>query len=534
MFIKANKKSQIFILLGGCVGLLLSSTVPFFIKFLFDKILLKGAYNYLIGWCGLLLTILVLQGITTFLFFKYYFKLTGIINSFDLIKEAFSSLLKKSPAFFQVNSQGSIISKVLNDTFQVGTHIAIKIPMKFLNYFNLIISIIILSYLSLKLTLIALVLIPIYYILIKFYSNKIQLTTKLEREKFDQVTEELREKVEGMTVIRTYACEDYFKHKFFNILQQWFHILRINLLWSSSIESVIIFLLNLSPLLVMGIGIFEMKKGFLTLGSLMGFYTYMGRLYEPIKNLSDFQLTTEKTKPIINRLDELFISNNNLSQNLVNNLHRVGLNKNIITFNNVTFSYNSHPVLVNIDFEIKQNELVGIIGANGKGKSTIFKLLLGEYITQNGQIYIFSEDIKNVSCTILRKNIALAHQNNFIFNDTIKNNIIFGNVPNRTFEKYSQSFDLFKLEKKLEHLDGLTGFTGQHISMGERQRIAITRALISDKPILLFDEPYAHLDKSYKEFFINAIMEKRGKQTILMISHDKDIIDSCDKIIELV
>jgi len=208
-----------------------------------------------------------------------------------------------------------------------------------------------------------------------------------------------------------------------------------------------------------------------------------------------------------------------------------------IVFKDVYFSYDgAKPVFEGLNFRIAAGEKVLITGPNGSGKSTLMKLILGLYHPQQGQIMIDEYNIKELSLPSLRERISVVSQNVFLFNDTIWNNILYSR-PEATEAEVRQAAELSGATEFIEKLDGgydtMVGEIGKKLSGGEKQKIAIARAILREADVLIFDEATVHLDRESEERIRRLINDYFRDKTSLIISHKKWDISGIDRIIEL-
>ena len=207
-----------------------------------------------------------------------------------------------------------------------------------------------------------------------------------------------------------------------------------------------------------------------------------------------------------------------------------------IIFDSVSFNYPDHnTILKNINLKIKKNECIGIKGDSGKGKSTILDLITGIIRPKDGKIYISGENINNLNINSWRKKIGTVMQENFFKNDTIASNISLGAKVNR--KKIRESLikaNAWKIVNELSNgIDEIIYDRGLRFSGGERQKLALARALYSDPEILLLDEPTTGLDFNSEKEVMSTIKQIKGEMVIIIISHKKEVLEICDKVLEI-
>ena len=212
-------------------------------------------------------------------------------------------------------------------------------------------------------------------------------------------------------------------------------------------------------------------------------------------------------------------------------------NKGVILFKNLSFKYPDSKKLLfsNLTFEIKNNEKVAIMGTSGSGKTSVTKLLLKMYNLEKGEIFINGKNINDIDTTILRNNINYINQRTILFNDTVINNIRYGNnTPIKTVKSILNKYKLETIFSGLHNgLDELCGVNGGNLSLGMQKITMIMRGLLRNGNIVVYDEPLAGLDHSTREKVIKLIIDNSRNKTIMIITHNKEIIPFMDRIINI-
>ena len=207
-----------------------------------------------------------------------------------------------------------------------------------------------------------------------------------------------------------------------------------------------------------------------------------------------------------------------------------------IIFDSVFFNYpNCQPILNNINLTIQKNDCIGIIGKSGIGKSTLLDLITGIIKPKKGSIYLSGENMQNINIYSWRKKIGIVMQENFFKNDTLSSNIALGKKIDRNKIKNSLiKANAWEFVCSLPNgIDEMILDRGLRFSGGERQRIALARALYNDPQVLILDEPSTGLDKTSEKKLISSIRKLRGKINIIIISHKKEVVNICDRVFTL-
>jgi len=211
----------------------------------------------------------------------------------------------------------------------------------------------------------------------------------------------------------------------------------------------------------------------------------------------------------------------------------ISLQNTDIAFHDVTFSYDTVPVLRNISFSIPQGSTTAIVGPSGSGKTTICNLIARFYDVDSGEVTVGGEDVRNMTCDSLLRNISMVFQKVYLFHDTIENNIRFGN-PSATKEEIIEAAKKARCHDFITALpkgyDTLVGDGGGSLSGGERQRIAIARAILKNAPILILDEATSAADPENQVEIDRAIENLCRGKTVVIVAHRLGAIKLCDKV----
>ncbi|MDL2302575.1 ABC transporter ATP-binding protein/permease, partial [Lachnospiraceae bacterium OttesenSCG-928-D06] len=270
------------------------------------------------------------------------------------------------------------------------------------------------------------------------------------------------------------------------------------------------------PICIVIVGGFIANQGHITIGVIFSFCTYLQYLYDPIKNLTDLNMTIQQGKAVEHRLRELIPTNQeeNAQGDGINHIEK-------ITFKDVNFKYDERTLIKNLNLEIKKGNKVAITGPSGIGKSTLIKLLLRQEVPNGGAIMINDKDLNDVDIYSYRDHVAVMSQNTFIFDGTMEENISMGHQYN---------------EKEMEEvinnccLDGTGAENVKNYSGGEKQRIGIARMLIKDADVIILDEPTSALDSHVENEIIKNIdkIVSNDDKIIVIISHKESTLDLCD------
>lgn len=398
--------------------------VPLLMKYVIDTIIPGKSFRMLNLVVLLLVSIQIVKMAISFLT-NYYFNVLnqGVLLS---LKDDLSKKILNLPLSFFDGSQTGYIMSRIGEVGGLGIFFSSSAVRIFIAFFEFIFCFLILLHLHWKLTLISLVILPFFYFVTKQYSRGIRIASRDVYEKSAMLSRQYQESIAGMEIIKTHASEEReFRKVRGNLVDYMRSSITSNIISSFSGEGLAL-LGALGGFIVLWYGGGEMIRDNFTIGGYVAFVAYLGKLYGPTQIVASLGLTIQPALSALDRVKELFdlVSHEEDDKRTV----RPAKIQGRIEFRNVSFSYNEkNPVLRNISFIIHPGETVVFAGPNGSGKSTIIKLILGLYPVDWGKIFIDGYDINSLALSSLRERIGTVSQNCFLFNDTIRNNIRYGN-----------------------------------------------------------------------------------------------------------
>ncbi|MEW6457198.1 MAG: ABC transporter ATP-binding protein [Acidobacteriota bacterium] len=496
---------------------LLALPTPYLMKYIVDDVILAKNIKLLN------LIIFLLIGIQ---FFKLIFSfltnyLFSVFNQEILVKikkDLFHRLLRLPLSFFDSQQTGYLLSRI-GEVEGLGFFFSNSIVRILIGILEFLFCLWILLYLNWRLTLISLIVIPFLYFATRFYSRSIRKTSRELMEKGANLSKRIQESLSGVEVIKSFSAEDRETTKIhisLDELKQTSIKRNIQFTISSEILSLIG---ALGGFIVLWYSGWKIIKGSFTIGTYIAFSAYLAKLYGPTQILANIGLTLQPAITTLNRVSELFELGEEGEEGI-----RVSKLTGEIEFRDVYFSYDSKKegVLKGITLKINPGDKILIAGPNGSGKSTIVKLILGLYKIDRGKITIDGHDINTLSLSSLRERISFVSQNVFLFNDTIRNNILYSR-PDASEMEVKEAAKLSGAHEFIMNLeDGFNtpiGETGKKLSGGERKKISIARAILKDSDIIIFDEATSELDSESERRIEELITEHFKYRTCIIISH---------------
>lgn len=378
---------------------------------------------------------------------------------------------------------------------------------------------------------ISLIMIALYAIIIFCYKKPLESINCEVMENNARVQSYLKESIDGIETVKANRIEDYAKIKNGSKFNHLINSVFKNSIISISQDSICDLIELLGTIIILWVGFGMVLANKVTIGSLITFYALLAYFTEPIKNLIGLQPMMQTAVIAAERLNDIL--------DIPTEEKDTKQNKDItfdnIIFSNVDFRYGNHDlVLKNVSFEINKGEKVAIVGESGCGKTTLAKLLLKFYQVEKGKILIDGKELSLVSTNQIRDNISYIDQNIFLFSDTVKNNLTFGNE-----ELYDEHITTAckgaKAHEFIQELpfdyDTFLDENGKNLSGGQRQRLAIARALLRKPKLIIFDEATSNLDTITESAIKDTIFNLNKEMTCIIIAHRLSTIKNCDKII---
>ena len=435
----------------------------------------------------------------------------------------FAHMQGLSLGFFERRSLGDMISRISDDVEEIEDLMLSGVASALAYVFQLVFFVGALFYLDWQLALISLLVAPLFFFAARHFSRKIRSAAREERRLSGSISAVAEESLSNATLVQAYnrqgdEVERFRRENEGNFLAQ-MAATRLSALFSPLVN-----LIELAGvMMVLGIGAYGLSQGRLTLGGLLIFMVYLGQLYRPIRGLSSllnsFYSASAGAERIIEFLDE--------EPSVKERKNAVDLDSahGRVEFDSVTFGYpgTGKTTLSGVSFAVGPGEVLALVGPSGAGKSTITKLLLRFYDPDSGEVGLDDHDVKDLTLSSLRENVAVLLQETLVFDGTIRENIAYGR-PGATEEevvraaKAADAHDF--IERLPEGYDTVVGQKGRLLSGGQRQRVAIARAMVRDAPVLILDEPTTGLDAASGEKVMAPLRRLMSGRTTIVISHD--------------
>lgn len=485
--------------------------------------------------------LILLTGVTIAVgrfFWRIYILGTSRELEYYLRKRIFNHLLSLSPNYFNTHKTGDLMAHATNDVNAVRMAIGQGTIMIVDSLFMIVLCLIMMiKTTNIRLAFIALFTLPFIVIIVSRFGKIIHKRFRIVQEAFSDLTDITQESFSGIRVVKSFVQEDLIQNKFAGVnkdnLKKNLSLVKI----SGTFHPFIQLVSSISFLLVILYGGKEVILNKISLGDFIAFNSYLGLLVWPMMALGWVINIFQRGAASMDRINLILAE----TPEIVNSLDSIELEnpKGKIQFNNVSFKYpgSDNYALENINFSIEQGKSLAIIGRTGSGKSTIVSLLLRLYDAQQGNILFDDIDIKDLSLESLRENIGYVPQDNFLFSNTIEENIAFSFDEPFSPEKVIRAAKLSEVYNNIVEFENgfetILGERGVTLSGGQKQRTSIARALIKEPSVLILDDSLSSVDTETEEKILNNLKTIMNSKTTIIISHRISTIKDCDEIIFL-
>ncbi|RXK17739.1 ABC transporter ATP-binding protein [Macrococcus sp. DPC7161] len=453
---------------------------------------------------------------------------------YDIRKKLYAHLQKLSVKFYANNKVGEVISRVINDVESTKDFIVTGLMNVWLDLVTIIIALVIMFTMDVKLTLISLIVFPFYIFSVYYFFGNLRRLTRERSQSLAEVQGYLHERVQGMTVIKSFAIENHEAKRFNKRNQNFFNKALAHTKWNAKSFAVINTVTDIGPLLVVGFGAYLVIGDGLTVGSLAAFIAYLDRLYGPLRRLVSSSTTLTQSLASMDRMFHLFDEIYDIEDTPT--ARPVKVTNGEIEFKQVGFKYNEEDqeVLHDINLKINPGETVAFVGMSGGGKSTMISLIPRFYDVTSGEILIDETPIKDFTIESLRNQIGMVMQDNILFSESIRENILLGK-PEATEEEMIYAAKLANAHDFIMSLpagyDTEVGERGVKLSGGQKQRVAIARVFLKNPPILILDEATSALDLESEAVIQEALETLSKDRTTVIVAHRLSTITHADKIV---
>lgn len=509
-----------------------SSIKEYFYYYLSQMILDKGP-------AATLFFVSILIVLMTFFktFFKYlamYF-LSPIRNGVvrDIRNSIYTKTLNLPLSYFSDERKGDIISRMTSDVQEIEWSIMSSLEMIFRDPISIIVYLGALFFMSTKLTLFVLVLLPLSGLIIGQLGKKLRKKSFLAQTKMGYLLSIIEETLGGLRIIKAFNAEAKTADKFYKENNSYTRIMT-SMLRRRDLASPLSEFLGTAVMVVImwyGSSLVLADKSALTSQEFIGYLMLFYLLIAPVKSFSSAFYNIQKGMASADRIDGILLSKQEIKEK--KNAKSIEDFSSSIEYKNVTFSYIKDTVLKDINIKIEKGKKIALVGQSGSGKSTLVDLLPRFYDISKGDILIDGVSVKDYKILDLRNLMGNVNQESILFNDTVFNNIAFG-VENATQEQVVEAAKVANahefIEKMPEGYQTMIGDRGGKLSGGQRQRISIARAVLKNPPIMILDEATSALDTESERLVQDALENLMKNRTSIVIAHRLSTVVNVDEI----
>lgn len=464
--------------------------------------------------------------------------LTGQVEQriiFDLRQEFYSHLQSMSLSFYEKRQVGAIASRLFGDISIAQNLVGTAFTNTIMDLSTLMVITIIMLSMNVQLTLVSLIILPVYLYMNKHFRKKLKHSSSRAQATMEKITGRTTEKLGGMPVVQSFTHEENETKHFFSEHTTYLRYRLQNVTNNAIATAVIGFLTSIAPVIVVWYGARLVLQNQLTVGELTAFYAYLGMFYQPLNRLTELNIQIANSTAALDRIFEILSITPEIADEP--DAGSLATAKGDICFENVSFAYDpAMPILKNINIRVSAGETIALVGESGSGKSTLAKLIPRFYDASMGAVSIDGKDVRDIRLRDLRRNIALVPQDPILFSGTILENLLLGK-PDASEEELQTAAKLANAHDFITSMgngyETEIGEGGIKLSGGQRQRLALARAFLKNAPVLILDEATSALDSETELLVQQALQRLVEGRTTIIIAHRFSTLHMAKKIFVL-
>ena len=456
----------------------------------------------------------------------------------DLRDDLYNTIMRSSAAFFQKHTTGTLLSTIVNDIERVQYAMSSVLAEFLQQFFTFVFTAAVVVLLGGKLAWVLLLFVPVILYSSRKIGRKVRSTTRGGQDKLAEIQNILHETITGNRIVKAFGMENWELERFRGAARRLFRA-NLRLVAAFAISSPLMDILGaiaIALLLLMGRD--QINKHVFTAGTFLAFIVAVFKLYDPVRKFALFNNNFQQAVGASSEIFRFMDMEDEVREKP--GAKRMAKFARTIRFADVSFSYknveDSPVVLHGINLEVKAGEVVAVVGSSGAGKSTLVHLIPRFFDVSGGRILIDDTDVRDATLESLRSQIGIVTQETVLFNDTVRNNIAYGqpHVSQKRVEEAARAARAFEFIRGLpEGYNTMIGERGVRLSGGERQRIAIARAILKNAPILILDEATSALDSESESLVQSALQNLMTGRTVFVIAHRLSTVRRADRIVVL-
>ena len=524
----------------GLIKFLAPLAFPWMFKVLLDDVVLNDAIGPAAREHSIRQLVGIVLGLNlVWLIATYFRSLLAAIAGHRLIRDLrialFSHVQRLSHDFFTRHQTGAIASRVVNDIGLAQNFVGSALTNVWMDAALLLALLGILISIHPRMTLVSLLLMPIYMFALRAMGPRIRRSSQEAQQRLEVLAGELHEKVAGVAVVKGFARESAETRRFATHANKLLHRLLHSARFTATNEVAIGFVVHTATVLVVWYGVHEILRGQLTVGALTQFLLYLGMFYSPLQRLSDLTVLLSNALAAIDRIFEYFDTQPHVAEHP--RAQRLGELQGRIEFDHVHFGYDADAIILeDINLTILPGQTVAFVGPSGAGKSTLASLVPRFYDPTSGCIRLDGQDLREIALDSLRAHIGIVNQETILFSGTVLENLLLA-AANASHERVLAALEAANALEFVQALpDGLASEVGERgaaLSGGQKQRLAIARAFLKDPKILILDEATSALDSRAERHIQAATARLLKNRTSIVIAHRLSTVLRADQIVVL-
>jgi ATP-binding cassette, subfamily B, bacterial MsbA len=462
----------------------------------------------------------------------------------DLRDDLYNAILRSSAAFFAKHPTGTLLSTIVSDIEKVQYAMSSVLAEFLQQFFTFLFTAAVVVLLGGKLAWVLLLFLPAILYSSRKVGRQVRTTTRGGQDKLAEIQNILHETITGNRIVKAFGMENWEADRFRVAARRLFRA-NLRLVAAFAISSPLMDILgSIAIALLLLLGRDQINKGVFTPGIFVAFIIAVFKLYDPVRKFAQFNNNFQQAVGASSEIFRFMDMEDEVREKP--GAKRLGKFTRAIRFDDVSFSYsnsssNDHVedsplVLHGINLEVKAGEVLAVVGSSGAGKSTLVHLIPRFFDVSGGHILIDDSDVRDVTLDSLRSQIGIVTQDTVLFNDTVRNNIAYGqpHVSQKKVEEAAWAARAYEFIRGLpEGYNTMIGERGVRLSGGERQRIAIARAILKNAPILILDEATSALDSESESLVQSALHNLMTGRTVFVIAHRLSTVRRADRIVVL-
>ncbi len=456
----------------------------------------------------------------------------------DLRDDLYSAILRSSAAFFTKHTTGTLLSTIVNDIEKVQYAMSSVLAEFLQQFFTFVFIAAVVVRLGGKLAWVLLLFVPVILYSSRKIGRQVRSTTRGGQDKLAEIQNILHETITGNRIVKAFGMENWEAGRFRAAARRLFRA-NLRLVAAFAISSPLMDILgSIAIALLVLMGRNQINHHVFTAGTFLAFIVAVFKLYEPVRKFALFNNNFQQAVGASSEIFRFMDMEDEVREKP--GAKRMPKFARLIRFADVSFSYDnaedSPVVLHGINLEVKAGEVLAVVGSSGAGKSTLVHLIPRFFDVSGGRILVDDNDVRDTTLESLRSQIGIVTQDTVLFNDTVRNNIAYGqpHVSQKRVEEAARAARAHEFIRGLpEEYNTMIGERGVRLSGGERQRIAIARAILKNAPILILDEATSALDSESESLVQSALQNLMSGRTVFVIAHRLSTVRRADRIVVL-